>query len=82
MSLNELVKAIYDKAKKEDVDLGVAAAMYRAENKGVDTKEAEDYIHDHYNDLCEAYNSDDKSLWDECFPKEDEVEAPAETEAE
>ena len=56
--------------------------MYRAENKGVDTKEAEDYIHDHYDDLCEAYNSDDKSLWDKCFPKEDEVEAPAETEAE
>ena len=86
MKLKDIVKAIFDISAERNVDLIVSAAMFRDENKGVDTTEAEKYIQKHTEDLCEAYATKDEELWSECFPAEDdEVEAedePAETEAE
>lgn len=73
--MKEIVKAIYDISKERKVDVDAAAAMYQSEHEGVDTKEAEKYIHEHYNDLCEAYTSGDENLWNECFPDENTADA-------
>ena len=51
--MERILKAIYDKSKEKNVDIMVAAAMVREE--GADTKEAEQYIQEHYNALCTYY---------------------------
>lgn len=73
MNLKDLVKEIFDFSAERDVDLGVSAKMYASEHN-IDTKEAEEFIEANYDNLCEAYKSEDESLWDKCFPTENEAE--------